>query len=65
MVPCDQPIFAFMYRDCLSSDQVLDVWKKYVVVRFHSECTYKKIKVKKVGCFDNPSGFFSKLVLLA
>lgn len=48
---CDQPVFTFVYYDCLFSNHVLDVWKKYGVVRFYLICTYMKIKVKKVGCF--------------
>ena len=66
MVLCDQPVFAFVYCDCLSSsDQLLDVWKKHGVVRFHLTCTDIKIKVKKVGCSNNPCGFFTMLVSLA
>ena len=47
------------------SDQVLDIREKYGVVRFHSECTYKKIEVKKVGCSNIPSRLFTMLVSLA
>lgn len=61
MVLCDQHVLAFVHCDCLFSDQVLDVWKKHDVVKFHSECTYIKIEVKKVKCIDNPSGFFTML----
>ena len=32
-----QPIFAFLYCDWLSSDQVLDVWEKLDMAKFHSE----------------------------
>ena len=42
MVLCDQPCLAFVYYDCVFSDQVLDVREKHVVVRFHSECTYMR-----------------------
>ena len=65
MVLCDQPWLAFVCYDCVSSDQVLDVREKHAVVEFHSECTYMKIEVKKVGCFDNPSRFFTMLDSLA
>ena len=50
MVICDQPDLAFVYYDCLFSDQVLDVREKHGMVRFHLECTHIKIEVKKVGC---------------
>ena len=53
MVLYDQIVFTFVYCDCLASDQELNVWKKHDVVRFHLECTYMKIKVKKVGCFGS------------
>ena len=47
------------------SDQVLDVREKHGMVRFHSECTYMKIEVKKVECSDSPSRFFIMLDSLA
>ena len=65
MVLCDQPWLAFVYYDCVFSDQVLDVREKHSVVRFHSECTYMKIEVKKVGWSDSPSRFFTMLDSLA
>ena len=65
MVLCDQPCLAFVYYDCVFSDRVLDVREKHGVVRFHSECTYMKIEVKKVGCSDSPSRFFTMLDSLA
>ena len=65
MVLCDQPWVAFVYYDYVYSDQVLDVREKHCVVRFHSECTYMKIEVKKVGCSDSPRRFFTMLGSLA
>ena len=65
IVHCDQIWLAFVYYDCVFSDHVLDVWEKHGVVRFHLECTYMKIEVKKVGCFDNRSRFFTMLDLVA
>ena len=64
MVLFDQPVFAFVYFDFLASDQVLDVCKKHVVVRFHLGCRYKKVKVKKVGCSNSLAGFLTMLVPL-
>ena len=66
MVLCDQPWLAFVYYDCLFSDQViLDVQEKHGVVRFHSECTYMKIEIKKAGWSNSPSRFFTMLGSLA
>ena len=62
MVLYDQLVFAFVYCDCLSSDQVLDVWKKHILVSFLSEYTYMNLKVKKVGFSNSPSSFFTMLI---